>query len=474
MSSARQGWKKLRALTRTELEELRHFRQPPPSVRLCLELIYITLHVERLRPRIEALGVGARLRIDWEDVQQMLARFQTFFPALMNFDTDSLVTAPVVHAYITRVYFEGAEALTVEKKVKEAVEDTIEQGGSSGSTHDEEAQRRAAEEARVLREAEAEAKKLEEERRSRAESELQAKHDADRLAKKGAEEKAKQEAERKAKRDAQEQARRQAEEMARREAEAKARREEEEKAKSDGESEEQVVTVPPPGTPPRKKIPTTGALQALPPKLEVRDPQQALLQALMQKPAVKKTGPCDKCDGPHHADDCPYYKKPRDEHADAWDGYGKKGVASADGEVITLKGARVVPQPGDGSCLFHSLSYGLKGTTATILRKEVADYVESHPEMAIAGTPIKDWVLWDSGLDVRAYAARMGTGNHWGGAIEIAVCGLVKGVSVHVYEKAQAGTFTRISSFDHGGKSQRNINVVYGGRVHYDALEAPR
>ncbi|KAK3242006.1 hypothetical protein CYMTET_48284 [Cymbomonas tetramitiformis] len=418
MSSARQGWKKLRALTRTELEELRHFRQPPPSVRLCLELIYITLHVERLRPRIEALGVGARLRIDWEDVQQMLARFQTFFPALMNFDTDSLVTAPVVHAYITRVYFEGAEALTVEKvqrsshvcavlfrwclsslqKVKEAVEDTIEQGGSSGSTHDEEAQRRAAEEARVLREAEAEAKKLEEERRSRAESELQAKHDADRLAKKGAEEKAKQEAERKAKRDAQEQARRQAEEMARREAEAKARREEEEKAKSDGESEEQVVTVPPPGTPPRKKIPTTGALQALPPKLE----------------------------------------------------------------------------PGDGSCLFHSLSYGLKGTTATILRKEVADYVESHPEMAIAGTPIKDWVLWDSGLDVRAYAARMGTGNHWGGAIEIAVCGLVKGVSVHVYEKAQAGTFTRISSFDHGGKSQRNINVVYGGRVHYDALEAPR
>ncbi len=38
-----------------------------------------------------------------------------------------------------------------------------------------------------------------------------------------------------------------------------------------------------------------------------------------------------------------------------------------------MRGGRVVPQPGDGSCLFHSLAYGLGGgASATALRRECA------------------------------------------------------------------------------------------------------
>merc|ERR1712228_1152402 len=105
---------------------------------------------------------------------------------------------------------------------------------------------------------------------------------------------------------------------------------------------------------------TTGALRALPPKGDVGDPQQALLFALTgaQQP-VKKTGPCDKCDGPHHADDCPHFKKARDDHADAWQSYGKKSEVTSDAKEEILKNAQVVAQPGDGSCLFHSLAFGL-------------------------------------------------------------------------------------------------------------------
>jgi hypothetical protein len=35
-------------------------------------------------------------------------------------------------------------------------------------------------------------------------------------------------------------------------------------------------------------------------------------------------GTCDKCDGAHLTDDCPIYKKKRDDHPDAWRNLGKK------------------------------------------------------------------------------------------------------------------------------------------------------
>eukprot|EP00929_Paragymnodinium_shiwhaense_P078254 TRINITY_DN4052_c0_g1_i1.p1 TRINITY_DN4052_c0_g1~~TRINITY_DN4052_c0_g1_i1.p1 ORF type:complete len:488 (-),score=152.03 TRINITY_DN4052_c0_g1_i1:92-1555(-) len=218
----------------------------------------------------------------------------------------------------------------------------------------------------------------------------------------------------------------------------------------------------------------------LPPREKIADPQQALLQALTQafsqppKVEKKKTGPCDKCDGPHHEDDCPYFKKKREEHKDAWDKYGKEGGGEDEGDgKVVVKNAKLVPQPGDGSCLFHSLAYGLRSISADALRAEIADYIASHPETSVAGNPIKDWVLWDSGTDVKTYAGTMRSGSRWGGAVELAVCAQLKSVCVHVYERGSRG-FARISAFGDAassGSGRRIVNLHYGGRVHYDALE---
>lgn len=216
----------------------------------------------------------------------------------------------------------------------------------------------------------------------------------------------------------------------------------------------------------------------LPPRDEVKEPQQALLEALC-KPVTppkkkKKEGPCDKCDGPHHEEDCPHFKgKSREQHKDATEYYGanNKPGDSGDSGPYILKAARIVPQPGDGSCLFHSLAYGLKSTTAEVLRAKVAEYVSDNPDMVIGGNPLRDWVLWDAGMDVKSYAKTMRTGSRWGGAVEIAVCAAVHSVSVHVYTKGSGG-FERISTFGDSADSGRAvINVHYGGRVHYDALE---
>ena len=80
---------------------------------------------------------------------------------------------------------------------------------------------------------------------------------------------------------------------------------------------------------------------------------------------------CDKCDGNHETERCPYYRKKRGTHPDEKKGKGK-GLGAGSGGSFFIKRARVVRQPGDGSCLFHSLAYGLPGASAGALRKSIA------------------------------------------------------------------------------------------------------
>mmetsp|Transcript_75952 Transcript_75952/g.158406 ORF Transcript_75952/g.158406 Transcript_75952/m.158406 type:complete len:447 (-) Transcript_75952:116-1456(-) len=181
---------------------------------------------------------------------------------------------------------------------------------------------------------------------------------------------------------------------------------------------------------------------------------------------------CDKCDGPHETDKCPHFKKPREKHQDAWTSYNKAKKRTADTDCdaapIVIPRAQVIHQPGDGSCLFHSLCYHLRdGSTANSLRRDICQYIEQHPDMMIADTPIKDWIEWDSGGTVSQYARRMG-GHQWGGGIEMAAVTLMKRVNVHVYEKHPEG-YRRISAFE-VPDGRTNISVLYQGRMHYDAL----
>lgn len=332
---------------------------------------------------------------------------------------------------------------------------------------EEEAQRKAAEEAeRKQQAALEERRRAEEERRKAKEMEEEAKKKAIEDAKRKAEEDAKRKAEEENKQ-AEEAAKRKAAEQIKKkaaEAEKKAAEEADRQNNAELQAERQVIE--------KRLEKTTG----LPPRDTVADPGKALLQALTQvkQKEVKKKlgGPCDKCDGPHHEDDCPHFKKKRDQHNDAWAKYGSKAKGdSGDGQVV-VRNARVIPQPGDGSCLYHSLSYGLgQGANATKLRAEIADFIAANPKEIVADNPLKDWVLWDSGMDVASYSRTMRTGSRWGGAVEIAVCARIKGVAVHIYEKQSRG-YARISTF--GDDTMRNnkvVNIHYGGRVHYDAIQ---
>lgn len=191
------------------------------------------------------------------------------------------------------------------------------------------------------------------------------------------------------------------------------------------------------------------------------------------KKNAKPSG-CDRCDGKHATDKCPFFRKDREKHKDAWVNYGKHNLASrlCEGvEAIVVRNAKVVRQPGDGSCLFHSLAYGLDGMAAqgAPLRRDIARFIESNPNLDVADTPLKEWVNYDDGGTVEQYASRMAKGG-WGGGIEMAALSHMKKVNVQVFEKHRDG-YKRISVFDSPGTAKKTINVLYQGRMHYDALE---
>ena len=101
-----------------------------------------------------------------------------------------------------------------------------------------------------------------------------------------------------------------------------------------------------------------------------------------------------------------------------------------DGKAFVLRRARVIPQPAEGSCLFHCMAYTLDGTSAASLRREIADWIGANPTVKIADTIVSDWVRWESGSSVSTYARRMRV-RGWGGGIEMAACSVLKGVNIH-------------------------------------------
>lgn len=184
---------------------------------------------------------------------------------------------------------------------------------------------------------------------------------------------------------------------------------------------------------------------------------------------------CDKCDGRHTTDRCPHFHKEREKHKDAWVNYGRQAgphqMGSSGGNFI-LRSARVMRQPGDGSCLFHSLVHGLSSGCAQTLRRDIASFLQQNSSLQIAGDTLEEWVRWDANTTVPDYARRMAVSG-WGGGIEMACCSLMKNVNVHVYENVGRGfsnEFKRISCFD-APNAAKTIHVLYQGGVHYDALQ---
>ena len=126
--------------------------------------------------------------------------------------------------------------------------------------------------------------------------------------------------------------------------------------------------------------------------------------------------------------------------------------------------------------MFHSVGYGLynERNMADLVRCEIAVFMGKFPSYQISGTPISSWIEYITGQRghqaILRYVRHIGNDNAWGGGLEMAVCSHMKNVNIHVYESASPGAYRLIARFDSPKQAQRNINLLYVGRNHYDAL----
>ena len=127
--------------------------------------------------------------------------------------------------------------------------------------------------------------------------------------------------------------------------------------------------------------------------------------------------------------------------------------------------ARLRRQPGDGSCLFHSVGYHV-GKSGSEVRRQVVDWMKQNQTAQINGSPLHKWLEWDGG-DAAQYVRRLGSGA-WGGGIELAaLTHLYPSLSFEVFRHRDADRYDRVARF---GDGPRTVSLCWSGS-HYDALE---
>ena len=127
--------------------------------------------------------------------------------------------------------------------------------------------------------------------------------------------------------------------------------------------------------------------------------------------------------------------------------------------------------PGDGMCLFHSLSY-YHGSDARRLRDRACDAMAlSAGQLVWQGQLHKTWAQQDTGLGWQSYVTAIRTGRIWPGILEIHVLARVLGVILEVYVKERA-SYKRISRLcpdgDHAGLPVWRLDYQDG--QHFEPL----
>ena len=188
---------------------------------------------------------------------------------------------------------------------------------------------------------------------------------------------------------------------------------------------------------------------------------------------------CDRCDGTHVSTECPHFKWPRATHKDARCMPVEERPALAPDVAPVEASGKLIKQPGDGSCLYHSLSrgereLGQRGTPHAELRRELAMWVKSNGVLPFNGKTVSAWLESELGrpISVAAYAKQQAV-HGWGGPLEILAFVLLKKVNVWVWVPLAKGRYRRTSCFNvpHGQKEVGTINISHTAGVHYDWLQ---
>ena len=138
---------------------------------------------------------------------------------------------------------------------------------------------------------------------------------------------------------------------------------------------------------------------------------------------------------------------------------------------------KLIKQPGDGSCLYHSLicgecRLGRRSCGVVNLREQLAAWVKRNGSTRFNGKSVEQWMQAELGssMTVKDYAKRQSRGG-WGGCIEILAFVISNKTTVWVWIPIGHGRYRRTTCFQvPDGQSEGRIDLVHTG-VHYDFVQ---
>lgn len=186
--------------------------------------------------------------------------------------------------------------------------------------------------------------------------------------------------------------------------------------------------------------------------------------------AKAKPQRCKKCDAQivpvnncHPTDACPYYAKTREEKREEDDKLNRATNTNFRKRRVL---ASVRPQPGDGSCFFHSVGHHLR-TSGPQVRRDVVKWMHDHLSTDVHGVPLWKWLAWE-GSTAEEYLRNMSRRGVWGGATEMAaLTHMHPELSFHVFMARNDGLFDQVAQI---GSGHKEVWLRWSGG-HYDALE---
>jgi len=132
----------------------------------------------------------------------------------------------------------------------------------------------------------------------------------------------------------------------------------------------------------------------------------------------------------------------------------------------------IVKSKADGSCFFHSIAYQMNDT-ADGLRKLCSDAVIKNQEQDYNGLKLKEWIFYETSLNVEDYSKRLLGRRQWGGFLEMKIISDAFKRPIAVYQKEQGEIATLIATIDgprSGANGANPFYLLYSGRSHYDSL----
>ena len=184
---------------------------------------------------------------------------------------------------------------------------------------------------------------------------------------------------------------------------------------------------------------------------------------------------CDKCDGAHETETCPFFPQPPENHPDATMNKGENLIEEPNETLPNT--ALVIPQQGDGSCVFHAMAYVInqhkeKNVQSTQLRAEAADFIQKNKQWEFQGKTVQTWIDEMEGhtYDGANYEQELRNGMY-GGILEIQIVAHLHEIQFKVFVSRQTHYSCVFQTAPGCGRA--GFLWLHGEKMsaHYDVLE---